>query len=86
MKKSLIILSLTMILGGCISTSPVLLAPQYNIPKIDEALYNCPEIKKFPNYVTLTESEVAVIIVTLYKNNKICKQSLESIRKILTQK
>jgi hypothetical protein len=49
----------------------------------DEAMYNCPVLKQFPKWQTLTDAQVADTIVKLYKNNITCKSSIESIRKYL---
>lgn len=49
----------------------------------DEAMYYCPVLKKFPKWQTLTDKQVAEVLLTLYKNNVTCKSSIDSIRKFL---
>lgn len=48
-----------------------------------EAMYECPVLKQFPKWQTLTDAQVARTLATLYKNNITCKSSIESIRKFL---
>ena len=81
MKKFLLVSVL--FLGACSSNQAVLIAPQYKIVKPPEDFYNCPVIKKFPNIENLTNQQVGSIILTLEKNNIVCKNSVDQIKKYL---
>lgn len=48
-----------------------------------EELFKCPEIKNYPNWQTLTNYEVAQLIVKLSKNNEICRENIQSIKRYL---
>jgi hypothetical protein len=82
MKKLLLLSSL--LLAGCNETE-VVRSYKYMVVHPDEAMYNCPVLKQFPDWKTLTDAQVAKTVVTLYKNNLTCKSSIESIRKFLNE-
>lgn len=81
--KKLIILS-ALLLSGC-QTPQILTSKEQVVILPSESMYNCPSAVYYPKPETLTELEVAKIIVELNKNNKICKNSIESIRRYLTE-
>lgn len=81
MKK--IILLCFLLLAGCNDQAQVLTTYKYMVVHPSEAMYYCPVIQKFPNWKTLTDSQVAKLIVELQKNNLTCKSSIESIRQFL---
>lgn len=80
MKKLLL---LALLLAGCNDTQQIVTSYKYLVVHPDEAMYNCPVLKQFPNWKTLTDSQVAKTLVTLHKNNLTCKSSIESIRTFL---
>lgn len=80
MKKLLL---LTLLLAGCNDPQQVVTSYKYLVVHPDEAMYNCPVLKQFPNWKTLTDSQVARTLVILHKNNLTCKSSIESIRTFL---
>lgn len=82
MKKLLL---LTLLLAGCNDTQQVVTSYKYLVVHPDEAMYNCPVLTQFPNWKTLTDSQVAKTLVILHKNNLTCKSSIESIRKFLKE-
>lgn len=84
MKKFLFI-PVTLLLAACQTTNikPNLIETKLQVITPDENMYNCPFNKKLPDAKTLTDIEVAKTIVELYKNNKTCKNSIESIKKYL---
>ena len=74
---SLIALSL----AGCAKSLP----PQV-ITKTDQVvivpertMFNCPNVRKFPNPDTLTDLEVSKLLVTLHKNNTECQKNINAI-------
>jgi hypothetical protein len=58
---------------------------KYQVIIPDNSLYNCPTVRSFPNPNNLTDAEVARVIVELYKNNQICKNSIDAVKKFLEQ-
>lgn len=76
--KKLIVLSL--LLAGCQSTVPT---TKLQVIMPPEQMYDCPIKTKWPNWQKLNDTDVAKMIVELYKNNSRCKNSVDAIRKYL---
>ena len=83
MNKLVLTVIISLFLIGCNDQSQVLTSYKYMVVHPDEAMYNCPVLKEFPNWKTLTDSQVAKVVVQLQKNNLTCKSSIESIRTFL---
>jgi hypothetical protein len=49
----------------------------------DKSLFYCPNVRRFPNPDTLTDVEVAKLLVTLHKNNTECQKNINGIYKFL---
>ena len=77
--KKLIILSL--LLAGCQSTAT---STRLQVIIPPEQMYDCPIKTKWPNWQKLNDTDVAKTIVELYKNNVRCKNSVDAIKKYLT--
>lgn len=56
-----------------ITEKPVVFIP-------DNRFFTCPTIDQYPNPATLTDEQVAEILITLDSNNRICKKSINAIR------
>lgn len=81
MKK--LVLLLALLVAGCNDTKQVVTTYKYLVVHPDEAMYACPVLKEFPSWKTLTDAQVAKLLVQLHRNNLTCKSSIESIRKFL---
>ena len=81
--KKFIPLIIAVLLAGCNDQSQILTSYKYMVVHPDEAMYYCPVVKQFPKWQTLTDSQVAKLIVQLQKNNLTCKSSIESIRNFI---
>lgn len=77
------VLAFALLLAGCNDTKQIVTSYKYMVVHPDEAMYNCPVLKNFPDWKTLTDAQVAKTVVQLHKNNLTCKSSIESIRKFL---
>lgn len=77
--KKLIILSL--LLAGCQSTVS---STKLEVIIPPEQMYDCPIKTKWPNWQKLNDTDVAKTVVELYKNNHRCRNSVDAIRKYLT--
>jgi uncharacterized protein YcfL len=76
------ILSL-LLLVGC-SNQPFMLRSTQNVLVTpEEGMYNCEIVDTFPDTTTLTDTQVARFIVTLYQNNVQCRNSIDAIRTFL---
>ena len=51
----------------------------------EDKLYDCPLVDRFPDAATLTDIQVARLIVKLHDNNVRCHNSVEAVRKFLEQ-
>lgn len=81
--KKIILLLAVVLLASCNDQTQVVTSYRHMVVHPDEAMYYCPVVKEFPNWKTLTDSQVAKLVVQLHKNNLTCKSSIESIRKFL---
>jgi hypothetical protein len=81
--KKVILLLAVMLLASCNDQQQIVTTYRHMVVHPDEAMYHCPVLKEFPDWKTLTDSQVAKTVVRLHKNNLTCKSSIESIRKFL---
>jgi hypothetical protein len=83
MKNILLAILLTLPLAAC--NEPVqLIKTEYRVVDIPDQLYaGCPAIGKLPPYTTLSDVDVAKLIVRLYNNNAKCRTSILAIKKYL---
>lgn len=81
--KKIILMCAVLLLAGCNDTQQVVTSYKYMVVHPSEAMYYCPVIKEFPNWKTLTDSQVAKLVVQLQKNNLTCKSSIDSIKTFL---
>lgn len=79
------VLAFALLLAGCNDTKQIVTSYKYMVVHPDEAMYNCPVLKNFPDWKTLTDAQVAKTVVQLHKNNLTCKSSIESIRNFLNE-
>jgi len=70
-------------LAGCVGTSPTLITKQSVVIIPDSKFFICPTISAFPNVDTLTDNQIAELLVQLDTNNKICKHSIDAIKQQL---
>lgn len=82
--KKLLLLPL-LFLAGCQSTQPMLRTTEQVVVMPDRSLFKCPTLDKLPNPDTLTDLEVARVLVELQKNNKVCKNNIVAIEKFLVR-
>ena len=69
-------------LAGC-QSSPMLVQTKLAVVTPPQEMYTCPIEKQYPNWQSLNDVEVAKTIVRLYKNNMICKTSIEAVERYL---
>ncbi len=83
--KKILLIAAALGLAACNPNDPASLITTYKYVVVHpaEAMYECPVLKNFPKWQTLTDAQVARVIAELYKNNITCKSSIESIRKFL---
>lgn len=85
MRKLLLVVPILM-LGGCATTPEQALVRTEQVVIIpDNALFNCPNVRKFPRTETLTDAQVAELLVTLHRNNTNCQRNINAIKKSLEE-
>jgi hypothetical protein len=81
MKK--MILAAPLFLMACGTDSVVVRSTQHQIVMPEESMFNCPTVDQLPATRTLTDVQVARLIVQLYQNNTTCRNSMTTLRKFL---
>jgi len=83
MKK--LVLLLPFIVAGCAKALPpqVLTKTEQVVIMPDASLFNCPNVRKFPNPETLTDVEVSKLLIQLHTNNTQCQKNINSIHQFL---
>lgn len=84
MKKLLIVIPALM-LAGCATTTPTLVRTEQIVIMPDSSLFSCPNVRKFPNPETLTDAQVAELLVTLHRNNTNCQRNINAIKLALEE-
>lgn len=84
MKKLIVILS-ALTLAGCATAPPpqVIVKTEQVVIMPDKALFNCPNVRRFPDPDKLTDVQVAKLLVTLHQNNTNCQKNINSIYQFL---
>lgn len=70
-------------LAACGSDPVVVRSTQHQIVMPQESLFTCPTIDTLPPSRTLTDVQVARLLVQLYQNNTTCKNSINALREFL---
>ena len=67
------------------SQQPVVVTTKRVPIDVPVGLFNCPVLKSLPEAESLTERQVAQLIVTLHRNNLTCRNSVDAIRRYVTE-
>jgi len=70
-------------LAACGSDPVVVRSTQHQIVMPEESMFNCPTVDTLPHSRTLTDVQVARLLVQLYQNNTTCKNSITALREFL---
>lgn len=81
--KAMMVAALALLLVGCSSNPLVLRSTQRVVVMPEEVMFNCPSFDSFPETNALTDIQVARLIVQLYQNNVVCKNSMNTLRQFL---
>lgn len=79
------IIPLVLLLSACSSesTQQFITTQKQVVVLPDEKLYKCPIVAYFPDSKSLTDIQVARLLIQLHKNNLECKNSLTAIKAFL---
>lgn len=78
-----IVLVAPLLLAACASEPVVVRSTQQIVVMPQESMFHCPTVATFPETRTLTDVQVARLIVQLYQNNTTCRNSMNSLRQFL---
>jgi hypothetical protein len=81
MRKFVLVAPLFLV--ACASEPVVVRSTQYQVVMPQESMFNCPTVASFPDSRTLTDVQVARLIVQLYQNNTTCRNSMNTLRQFL---
>ena len=73
-----------LLLSACGSTDTVVVtSTQYRVVVPDSTMFACDTVSQFPEARTLTDLQVARLLVELHQNNVRCRNSIVAIRNFL---
>jgi hypothetical protein len=80
----ILLAAIVIFLSGCASEPQQFITKQKQLVVLpDEKMYRCPTIALFPNSQTLTDIQVAKLLIQLHTNNLECKNSLTAVKAFL---
>jgi PBP1b-binding outer membrane lipoprotein LpoB len=78
--NKLFLLLPTLFLAGCASTPPQTIVKTEQVVFVpNRSLFTCPNVRRFPNPETLTDTQVAELLITLHRNNTNCQKNINTI-------
>ena len=83
--KKFVALSLAILVSGCATTEQVITREKLTVVAPDRSMYHCPSIESYPNPETLTDTDVAKLLVQAEKNNSECRRNMKSIQNFIEQ-
>jgi len=72
-----------LLLSACASDPVVVTSTKYRVVIPEESMFACDTVSQFPEARTLTDLQVARLLVELHQNNVRCKNSVQAIRQFL---
>jgi len=82
MFKSIIAISLLLAISACnpSSVDPQLIQSKPVVYLPNDTFFYCPTVKQLPDVATLSDEQVAVLLINLSKNNSICHASMVALK------
>jgi len=82
--KLLFISLATLALTGCASKPPqVLTKTEMQVIMPERTMFYCQNVRRFPNPETLTDAQVAKLLVELHSKNTECQKNMNAVYKFL---
>ena len=76
----------TLLLSGCASKPPqVITNTELQVYVPDRSMFYCQNVRRFPNPDTLTDAQVAKLLVELHSKNTECQKNINAIYKTLDE-
>jgi starvation-inducible outer membrane lipoprotein len=85
--KILLALLTTLSLAGCASAPPPQFITKTELQVVvpERTMFYCQNVRKFPNPETLTDVEVAKLLVSLHSKNTECQKNMNALYKFLDE-
>lgn len=84
--KLLLVSLATLTLAGCASKPPqVLTKTELQVYVPDRSMFYCQNVRRFPNPETLTDAQVAKLLVELHSKNTECQKNMNALYKTLDE-
>ena len=83
--KKLTAVALTLILAGCATSPQYITKEKLTVVEPDKNLYICSLIAKYPNPETLTDVEVAKLLLNYETTNSECRRNMKAIQSFINQ-
>lgn len=85
--RILIVSLLALTLTGCAKAPPPQLITKTELQVIvpDKSMFYCQNVRRFPNPETLTDVQVAKLLVELHTKNTECQKNINSVYKTLIE-
>ena len=84
--KLLIAVAATLALAGCASRPPqVITKTEIQVYVPERTMFYCQNVRRFPNPETLTDAQVAKLLVELHAKNTECQKNMNAVYKTLDE-
>lgn len=84
--KYLIVLAAALTLAGCAKKpAQVLTKTEIEVYVPDRTMFYCQNVRRFPNPETLTDAQVAKLLVELHGKNTECQKNMNALYKTLEE-
>jgi hypothetical protein len=81
--RTIATLAAGLLLSACASDPVVVTSTKYRVVMPEEGMFTCDTVSRFPEPRTLTDLQVARLLVDLHQNNIRCRNSMQAIREFL---
>jgi PBP1b-binding outer membrane lipoprotein LpoB len=85
--RVLFAIAIALVLTGCAKAPPpqFITKTELQVYVPDKTMFYCQNVRRFPNPDTLTDVQVAKLIVELHKKNTECQKNMNAVYKTLDQ-
>ena len=84
--RILIAVAATLALAGCASKpAQVITKTELQVYVPDRSMFYCQNVRRFPNPDTLTDAQVAKLLVELHSKNTECQKNMNAVYKTLEE-
>jgi len=85
--KLLVAIIATLSLAGCATAPPPQFITKTELQVVvpDRTMFYCQDVRRFPNPDTLTDVQVAKLLVELHEKNTECQKNMNAVYKFLDE-